>query len=124
MKDNIMKKRILITSFILTYFLVFSISTYASDIDDRLIRLEEGQKKIEQLITLIRDDMKQMRSSIDNLWLGYICGLIGIIAIIIWDRRTAFQKEREKIDRIINALKEFAVKDENFGQILKYSGLF
>ncbi|MFN3921252.1 MAG: hypothetical protein ACK4K4_02490 [Caldimicrobium sp.] len=86
---------------------------------ERLIRLEEGQKAINQRI----DDLKDLI----YLVLG---GMIALIGFVIWDRRSALSpvlkknKElEEQTNKIEKALKELAKRDPKIEEVLKYVGL-
>ncbi len=130
-----MKKILIVITF--TFFLLTSFISFAREIPytqddrDRLIRVEEGQKAINQRI----DDLIKRIESLQNfmLWgFGIIFGGMGLlIGFVIWDRKTALQpvirKNREleeREEKIERALKELAKKDPNIAEILKKIGLF
>lgn len=101
---------------------------------DRLIRLEEGQKALNQRI----DDTKlSLQRQIDDLktfmlWgFGILFGGMGIlIGFVIWDRRTALapaikkNKElEEREEKLEHALKELARQDSRVAEALKHAGI-
>ncbi|MBI5042355.1 MAG: hypothetical protein HZC10_00660 [Nitrospirae bacterium] len=64
---------------------------------ERLIRLEEGQKSINQRLDQISDDIKNMRDDAKwnfRLLLGAIAIMIGLL---FWDRRTAISSVEKRI---------------------------
>lgn len=86
------------------------------EIIERLARLEEGQKNLNQRI----DDLRQL-----ILW-GFgitFAGMFTLIGFVIWDRRTALAPAVNRMDRIEAALKEYAAKSPDFAEALKKTRL-
>jgi len=122
------------------------------EIIERLIRLEEGQKRIEQEMVSLRAEIKDVRGEIENvredlrgeikdlrremkeflLW-GFgvtFAGIFMLIGFVIWDRRTAIApvirqtREMEKREELtVRALKEYAREEPRLAEILKSLGL-
>jgi len=107
------------------------------DIRERLIRLEEGQKALNQRI----DDLdKRLGGRIDglekrmdylvNLIYVVLAGMFTLVGFVLWDRRSALapairrtrdlEEREEKLER---AIKEFALKNPDMKEILKSLGL-
>lgn len=111
------------------------------DIRERLIRLEEGQKALNQRI----DDLdKRLSKRIDdldnklskriddliNLIYVVLAGMFALVGFVLWDRRSALapairrtrdiEEREEKLER---AIKEFALKNPEMKEILKSLGL-
>ena len=119
---------------------------------DRMVRVETRLDNVEKSLDALRTDVKEgqvnlrkemregqaeLRTSINNL-IYAIFGLIGIlVALVIWDRRTAIRPvvsalelEKERVSdevrlrkKMIKALKEAAEKDSNIREALKHAGL-
>lgn len=86
------------------------------EIIERLARLEEGQKNLNQRI----DDLRQL-----ILW-GFgitFAGMFTLIGFVIWDRRTALAPAVNRMDRLEAALKEYAAKSPDFAEALKKARL-
>ncbi len=89
----------LITTFILLYAPLKSFAKeipFTQDDRDRLIRLEEGQKALNQRLDDLSKGIDDLNRRIDDiqtfmLWgFGILFGGMGIlIGFVIWDRRTA-----------------------------------
>jgi len=118
------------------------------DIRERLIRIEEGQKTLNQRIdeldkrlsSRIDELDKRLGSRIDNLEkrmdylvnLIYVvlAGMFTLVGFVLWDRRSALapairrtrdiEEREEKLER---AIKEFALKNPDMKEILKSLGL-
>lgn len=118
------------------------------DIRERLIRIEEGQKALNQRIdeldkrlsSRIDELDKRLGSRIDNLEkrmdylvnLIYVvlAGMFTLVGFVLWDRRSALapairrtrdiEEREEKLER---AIKEFALKNPDMKEILKSLGL-
>ncbi len=118
------------------------------DIRERLIRIEEGQKALNQRIDELDkrlsgriDELdKRLGSRIDNLEkrmdylvnLIYVvlAGMFTLVGFVLWDRRSALapairrtrdiEEREEKLER---AIKEFALKNPEMKEILKSLGL-
>lgn len=86
------------------------------EIIERLARLEEGQKNLNQRI----DDLRQL-----ILW-GFgitFAGMFTLIGFVIWDRRTALAPAVNRMDRLEAALKEYAAKSPDLAEALKKARL-
>jgi hypothetical protein len=118
------------------------------DIRERLIRLDEGQKALNQRIDDLDkrlggriDDLdKRLGSRIDglekrmdylvNLIYVVLAGMFTLVGFVLWDRRSALapairrtrdiEEREEKLER---AIKEFALKNPDMKEILKNLGL-
>jgi len=82
------------------------------EIIERLTRLEEGQKYLQNLMWVL------------------LAGMFVLIGFVIWDRRTALSPvikrtkeiEREN-DKVIEVLKEYAKAEPKLASILKSFGM-
>lgn len=115
------------------------------EIIERLIRLEEGQKRIEQEMGSLREEIKKVREDLGGeikdvrremkeflLW-GFgvtFAGIFMLIGFVIWNRRTAIApvirqtKEMEEREELtVRALKEYAREEPRLAEILKSLGL-
>ena len=144
-KGNIMKKwaKWLFLGICMSIFFT-PISVYALEpsprISDReiiesLIRLEEGVKANKEMIVALRAELRTLRSEI----LGFMkwgfgllfTGMLILVGFILWDRRSTLKPvkdeldelEREKVDRIIAAMKKLSEEDSKVAQALRSVGL-
>ncbi len=103
-------------------------------LDDLRVEVREGQ-------AALRKEMQEGQAELRNMIAGLIYsifGLIGVlIALVIWDRRTAIKPVSSALDmekqrvseeirfrkRVVKALKEAAEKDNNIREALKHAGL-
>jgi hypothetical protein len=93
------------------------------EIVERLTRLEEGQKRLEQRMEEVREFL---------LW-GFgvtFAGIFALVGFVIWDRRTALapavrriEELQERERRLEAALREYAAKDPELADALKRAGL-
>ena len=115
---------------------------------DRLVRVETRldnvDKRLDQIdrsLADIRREMREGQAELRNLIYGLIYsifGLVGVlVALVIWDRRTAIRPvasaldmEKERVSdevrirkKMVKALKEAAEKDSNIREALKHAGL-
>jgi len=115
---------------------------------DRLIRLEEGQKALNQRIDGVEKRMESLERSVNlriddlrgevrdlktfMLWgFGILFGGMGLlIGFVIWDRRTALapavrktQELEEREEKLEKAFKELARRDSAVAEILRQVGL-
>ncbi len=118
------------------------------EIIERLIRLEEGQKKLEEGQKYILREMDKRFEAVDkrfeaidkrfeelvNILIAIIAAFASIVAITIsfaiWDRKTALRpaivkttKLEEEFQKIVQILKQVAKKDMNVAEALRYVGL-
>ena len=118
-----------------------SFSLSGKEIIEKLARLEEGQKGLNKRIDDLRSELKgdiddlkgELKGDIDDLRsLVYLVlgGIIALIAVVIWDRRTALSpvirktKELEERDDLtLRILKEYALKEPKLGEVLKSLGV-
>lgn len=93
-----------------------TIEISSREIIERLARLEEGQKNLNQRI----DDLRQL-----ILW-GFgitFAGMFTLIGFVIWERRTALAPAVNRMDRLEAALKEYAAKSPDLAEALKKARL-
>jgi len=135
--------------FLITLGILLNISlySYAKEIPftqedrDRLIRLEEGQKALNQRINGVEksfnqriDDLKEEIRDMKTFMLwgyGILFGGMGIlIGFVIWDRRTAlapaikqYKELEEREEKIEKVLKELSTRDPNVKEALRHVGL-
>jgi hypothetical protein len=95
---------------------------FTQDDRDRIIRLEEGQKSLQQQISDLRNLVYVVLGGI----IGLLAGMVGMVGFVIWDRRTAVApvarkgKELEEREELIEkALKEYAKVEPRLAEILK-----
>ncbi len=107
------------------------------DIIERLTRLEEGQKAINNRIDDVNRRIDDLRSELkgdiqDLRGLMYIVlgGMIALIGFVIWDRRSALspvitrtRELEEDRDKTLKVLKEYAQKEPKLAEVMKSSGL-
>ena len=129
---------------LLVFLLTFSHAReipYTQEDRDRLIRVEENIKALNQRMDDLskrmddlRDDMNRRLDYLQNfmLWgFGILFGGMGImIGFVLWDRRTALapavkktKELEEENERIVKALRELAKKDPKVEEVLKQVGL-
>jgi cytochrome c-type biogenesis protein CcmH/NrfF len=103
---------------------------FTQDDRDRLIRVEEGLKAVNQRIDDTNKRIDTMQTFM--LWgFGILFGGMGVlIGFVIWDRRTALapairkNKElEEREERLEKALLEYAKKEPRLAEIFKNMGL-
>ncbi|MBF0564780.1 MAG: hypothetical protein HQK89_06015 [Nitrospirae bacterium] len=112
---------------------------------DRIIRLEDGQKALNQRVDDLKADMNNLKAELKSdmnhrfdqltnfmFWgLGILFGGMGLlITLVIWDRRTALapavrktKELEEQAELLKKALKEVAMKDHHVKEALKHVGL-
>ncbi len=111
------------------------------DIRERLIRLEEGQKALNQRIDELDKRLNKRIDDLDNklskriddlinLIYVVLAGMFALVGFVLWDRRSALapairrtrdiEEREEKLER---AIKEFALKNPEMKEILKSLGL-
>ncbi len=119
---------------------------------DRLVRVETRLDNVEKSLdnlrveiregqASLRKEMQDGQTELRNLIYGLIYsifGLIGVlVALVIWDRRTAIRPvasaldlEKERVNdevrlrkKMMKALKEAAEKDTNIREAMKHAGL-
>ena len=97
---------------------------------DRLIRVEEGLKAVNQRIDDTNKRIDELRDFM--LWsFGILfAGMMTLIGFVLWDRRTALapairkNKElEEREERLEKALREYAKKEPGLAEVLKNLGL-
>lgn len=92
---------------------------------ERLIKLEEGQKGINQRM----DDMGKRIDDVRELIYVVLAGMFALVGFVIWDRRTALapaisrNKElEEREERLERVIKEFAEKEPRLLEALRHAG--
>ena len=118
------------------------------EIIERLTRLEEGQKALNQRIddvnesiskriddlnermNIMNESLNKRIDSIQGLMWVLLAGMFALIGFVIWDRRSAISpvirktKELEAMDdRILKALREYSNKNPELSTVLKNFGL-
>ena len=118
------------------------------DIREHLIRIEEGQKALNQKIDELDkrlngriDELdKRLSGRIDglekrmdylvNLIYVVLAGMFTLVGFVLWDRRSALAPAirrtrdlEEREERLERAIKEFALKNPDMKEILKNLGL-
>ena len=144
LRGVVIMKRIFTTGLILLLVVIGSAGAVERTLEisdreivERLTRLEEGQKGLNEKIDNVRDELRgdigELGDRIDDLrGLIYVAlaGIIALIGFVIWDRRTAIAPvvrenrelaEREK--RLENVLKEYARKEPRLLETLKSFGI-
>lgn len=108
------------------------------EILERLIRLEEGQKSFQVQLDAFRREMDGIRREIDNLrnlilaGFGVIfAGIFGLIAVVIWDRRTALTPAIREIEALRkrerdleDVLRRYAYDEPKIAEIMKSLGIW
>ncbi len=117
-----------------------SVDKRFEQVDTRFEELREDMnKRFEQIDRRIDETNRRIDETNRNMrWLGLIMGglVAAVIAIVVWDRRTAVrvavrEAERELEERyelelmkkIIGALRELAKGDKRLAEILRHHGL-
>ncbi len=116
------------------------------EIIESLTRLEEGVKSNRGMIELLRDEIAALRTEMrsgnkalrDEI-LGFMkwgfgllfSGMFILVGFILWDRRSNLKPvkdeldelERQKVDRLIAAMKKLSEDDSRIAQVLRSVGL-
>ena len=143
-RDKMRKQTLRLFSAILLCAILFPMSGYAVEtaprISDReiiesLTRLEEGVKANRRMIESLRSDVGTLRSELLSFmkW-GFgliLSGMLILVGFILWDRRSTVKPvrdqidelERQKVDRLIAAMKELSATDANLARVLRSVGL-
>jgi hypothetical protein len=107
------------------------------EIRERLIRIEEGQKALNQRIDELDkrlggriDGLEKRMDYLVNPIYVVLAGMFTLVGFVLWDRRSALapairrtrdiEEREEKLER---AIKEFALKNPDMKEILKSLGL-
>ena len=112
-----------------------------SGIEERLARLEEGQRSVEKRLDDLRaemnrrfDDVNRRFEEMQNfmLW-GYgvtFAGIFALIGFVLWDRRTALAPAVRRMDdmhereqRLEAALRDYAARSPELAESLRKVGL-
>jgi hypothetical protein len=104
------------------------------EVVERLTRLEEGQKRLEQRIDGVQTNLGQRIDDIRDLVLwGFgitFAGMFALVGFVIWDRRTALAPAARRIEdlqdrerRLEEALKRLSKDDPKLAEILRSLGL-
>lgn len=107
-----------------------SLSISEKEIIERLTRLEEGQKSIQNQINGLQNQISGLRNVILGGFGVVFAGIFSLIGFVIWDRRSAISpvinRTREMEERqllILKAMKEYALKEPKMSEVLKSLGL-
>lgn len=121
-----------------------SLSISDKEIIERLTRLEEGQKGLQNQIGGVQNQIGGVQNQIGglqdqinglrNVILGgfavVFAGIFSLIGFVIWDRRSAISpvinRTREMEERqllILKVMREYALKEPKMSEILKSLGL-
>jgi len=113
------------------------ISISDREIVERLIRLEEGQKNLQNQINGLQNQMNGLQAQINGLrnliMAGFgvlLAGMFSLVGFVIWDRRSAISpvinRTRDMEDKqilLLRAIKEYALKEPKLSEVLKSLGL-
>lgn len=103
---------------------------FTQDDRDRIIRLEEGQKHLQQQINDLKVSTQQQFTDLKNfmLW-GFsvlLAGMFTLVGFVLWDRRTVVapvQRRQAEMERdqesLREALRQYARKEPRLAEILK-----
>jgi hypothetical protein len=103
---------------------------YTLEDRERLIRVEEGIKFVNQRIHDVKEEIRDLKTFI--LWgFGILFSGMGILmGFVLWDRRTAItpvikrtKELEEENEKIYKVLKEMGKRDTKIAQILKQVGI-
>ncbi len=103
-------------------------------------RIEDTNKRIEDTNKRIEDTNKRIEDLMDFLWIlaGIFSAITAVtIGFALWDRRTMIRpfedkvksmekdmlENKEKVQRLIETLRELAREDERLARLLKYMNL-
>ena len=117
--------------------IIESLSDIKGDIKglkEKIHHLEDGQKAILREMDRRFDSIENQIQNLVNILIGIVLAFAGIVAVTIgfaiWDRRTALRptlKEisevREKENKIIDALAQYAKSEPKMAEILRTFGL-
>jgi hypothetical protein len=104
------------------------------EIVERLTRLEEGQKRLEQRIDKLEATLNQRIDDLRQvvLW-GFgltFTGMFALVGFVLWDRRTAlapavrrFEDLQDRQRRIEEALRQLAKENPKVAESLRNLGL-
>ena len=125
-----MKYRFITLTFLVLLIGSFSYPAIAAspeeEIIERLIRLEEGQKALNQRLDDIIgrfDDTNHRIDDFKGILYVILAGMFALVGFVIWDRRTALAPAVGRTRILENALKEFAKKDPKMAEVLKHLGI-
>ncbi len=124
--------RILVCVFIL----IASSFAFARDIPftqddrDRLIRVEEGLRAVNQRIDGVEKRIEVLENLMYVLIFAIFVQTVGVVGFVLWDRRTMLspvahkaREMEEREERIERALKEMARTDKKTAEILRRVGI-
>lgn len=104
--------------------------SFTQDDRDRLIRVEEGFRAVNQRIDDLNQSLSRRIDDVMNLLYVVIAGMIGLMGFVIWDRRTAItpvtrrtNELEEREERLEKALREYAKKEPGLAEVLRNFGL-
>lgn len=116
------------------------------EIIESLIRLEVGVKGNREMIMALRTEMGSLRTeiysgmkSLRDEVLGFLkwgfgllfTGMLILVGFILWDRRSTLKPvkddldklERQKVDRLLEAMRKLSEEDSRVAQVLRSVGL-
>jgi hypothetical protein len=108
-----------------------TVSLTDKEIIERLTRLEEGQKAINQQLKevqiAINHQLEEMNKRIDmlaNLMYVIIGGIFALIGFVVWDRKSMSEQVRRQLEEgrlrdIILALREYGRDHPEFEEVLR-----
>ena len=124
------------------------ISISDREIIERLTRLEEGQKNLQNQINDFRHYVDSRINGLENQVIGLqaqinglrnlimagfgvlIAGMFSLVGFVIWDRRSAISpvinRTRDMEDKqilLLKAIREYALKEPKLSEVLKSLGL-
>ena len=89
------------------------------EIIERLIRLEKGQKALNDRFGEINRRIDDLR----GLLYVILAGMFALVGFVIWDRRTALSPAIRRTAYLEDALKEFAKKEPKMAEVLRHLGI-
>ncbi len=96
------------------------------EIIERLIKLEEGQKALNQRFDDINgrfDDVNRRIDDLRGLLYVILAGMFALVGFVIWHRRTALSPAIRRTAILEDALKEFSKKEPKMAEVLKHLGV-
>ena len=97
-----------------------TVSLTDKEIIERLTRLEEGQKAINQRL----EEMNKRIDMLANLMYVIIGGIFALIGFVVWDRKSMGEQVRRQLEEgrlrdIILALREYGRDHPEFEEVLR-----
>ena len=106
----------------------------ATDVGERLARLEEGQRSLEKRLDDLRADInRRFDEQRDFIIWGFgvtFAGMFTLIGFVLWDRRTALapavrrgDELHDREQRLEAALRDYATRTPELAESLRKAGL-